>query len=229
MLGLSTSLAGIAITLVAFVLSISAHEFSHALAAYAQGDDTAQRQGRLTLNPVRHLDPLGTLMLLIMAAGGFGLGWGKPTPVNPAALRGGRASMALVSVAGIAANLALAFAFGLVIRDHWLEQLVQGRELGLGTAQLLLAFVETMIAVNIGLALFNLLPIAPLDGFGVLVNLLPAGASARFAQATRWGPGLLMLIIFLPRFIPGLQNLNLLGMVIDPPFRFLERAVLGGA
>ncbi len=126
MLGSQLSVVGLGITLLAFILSITVHEFSHAFAAYSQGDLTAQQQGRLSLNPIRHLDPMGTFMLLIMAASGFGLGWGKPTPVNSANLRNGRGSMALVSVAGVISNLVLATLFGLILRSDGLPFLIAG-------------------------------------------------------------------------------------------------------
>src|SRR5947209_18132207 len=95
----------LAIIVVAFLVAIDLHEFSHAFVANAQGDVTAKQLGRLSLNPIRHLDPMGSFLLLIMLLSGFGIGWGKPVPVNPANLRNGRQSMAMVSAAGVTANL----------------------------------------------------------------------------------------------------------------------------
>src|SRR5207245_955187 len=102
--------------LLAFLIAIDVHEFSHAFVAHSQGDVTAKQLGRLSLNPIRHLDPMGTVLLLIMVVGGFGIGWGKPVPVNPANLRNGRQSMAMVSIAGVAANLVTATLCRLLIR-----------------------------------------------------------------------------------------------------------------
>src|SRR5579885_2707929 len=99
--GVGSLLVGI----LAFLVAIDVHEFSHALVANAEGDVTAKQLGRLSLNPIRHLDPMGTLLLFFMIVAGFGIGWGKPVPVNPANLRNGRQSMAMVSVAGVVANL----------------------------------------------------------------------------------------------------------------------------
>lgn len=227
MLGSQLSVVGLGITLLAFILSITVHEFSHAFAAYSQGDLTAQQQGRLSLNPIRHLDPMGTFMLLIMAASGFGLGWGKPTPVNSANLRNGRGSMALVSVAGVISNLVLATLFGLILRSDGLPFLIAGGYLSPAASRIVIEFILRIIAVNIGLAVFNLIPLAPLDGFSVMVNILPREAGAKLAKYTHWGPGLLMLLIFLPQFIPGLHNVNVLGTIMNPPFRLLEHLIVG--
>ncbi|MDE3078364.1 MAG: site-2 protease family protein, partial [Chloroflexota bacterium] len=206
------------------------HEFSHALVAFAQGDLTAKQQGRLSLNPMRHLDPLGSLMLLIMAIAGFGIGWGKPTPVNPVNLRNGRRSMALVSVAGVIANLSTAVAAGLVWRLHWIPTLVLRGYLAPSVGDLIGGrggLISALIAVNIGLAVFNLLPIAPLDGFNFLVNVVPESFGFQVSKYAHWGPGILMLLIFLPQFIPGFRDVNLLATVLEPPFRLLEHLIVG--
>src|SRR5581483_4223156 len=121
----NVSVTGLLITIVAFLVAIDVHEFSHAFVAHSQGDVTAKQLGRLSLNPIRHLDPIGTLLLFIMVVAGFGIGWGKPVPVNPANLRNGRQSMALVSIAGVTANLATAVLCGLVLRSHVLPDMVR--------------------------------------------------------------------------------------------------------
>src|SRR5579862_8051884 len=114
--GSNVSVTGLIITVLAFLVAIDVHEFSHAFVATAEGDATAKQLGRLSLNPIRHLDPMGTVLLLIMIVSGFGIGWGKPVPVNPVNLRNGRFSMALVSVAGVVANLITAVLAGLLLR-----------------------------------------------------------------------------------------------------------------
>ncbi len=200
----------------AFLVAIDVHEFSHAFVANAQGDVTAKQLGRLSLNPIRHLDPIGTLLLLIMLISGFGIGWGKPVPVNPANLRNGRLSMALVSGAGVAANLLTAVVCGLVLRGRVLER-----------GSLAEMFVAQLLAISIGLAVFNLLPLFPLDGFNVLANIAPRGLGSKLAQYAHWGPGILMLLIFLPQLIPGMRSLNVLGLILGPPVRLLERLLLG--
>jgi len=206
--------------LVAFLVAIDVHEFSHALVANLQGDVTAKQQGRLSLNPIRHLDPFGTILLLIMVVSGFGIGWGKPVPVNPVNLRNGRHSMAMVSVAGVCANLLTAVVCGFLIRSH----IVSG-----GLAYV---FLQALITISLSLAVFNLLPIFPLDGFNVVVNVLPRELGTKLAKYAHWGPGILMLLIFLPQLLPaqlfpGLHRVNLLAFVLEPPFRLLEHAILG--
>ena len=147
--------------LLALVLSISFHEFSHAWSANELGDPTARRLGRLTLNPLVHFDPIGALMILFMAFSGFGIGWGKPVPVNPYNLRGNpRAGMGLTSAAGPFSNLVLAAVFAIPLR------------LDLAMPALLVTFLWTMVYTNVGLALFNLIPLPPLDGFHVIQGVI---------------------------------------------------------
>jgi Zn-dependent protease len=214
--------------LAALVVGITVHEFSHALAAFSQGDTTARDRGRLTLNPIRHLDPVGTTMIVITALAGIrGFGWGKPTPVNGSNMRNGRASMALVSVAGVVANFVVACLIGVVLREGVLEDLVRSGALSLPNARFIATILFTVVEVNLALAVFNLIPLAPLDGFGILINLLPIGIAAKLAKYAHWGPGILMLIIFAPQFVPGLSQVNLLGSVTGPPITALERFILG--
>ena len=221
MLGGRISIVGLLITVAAFLVAIDVHEFSHALVASTQGDTTAKQLGRLSLNPLRHLDPMGTLLLLVMVVSGFGIGWGKPVPVNPANLRHGRQSMAMVSVAGITANLLTAIVCGLLLRT------------GLAPDNAwLVAFLQALIVISLALAVFNLLPVFPLDGFNVVVNVLPRRAATTLAKYGHWGPGILMLVIFLPDLLPaqlwpGGHSLNLLAYILEPPLRVLEHAVLG--
>jgi Zn-dependent protease len=214
--GFRLSIPELAITVVAFLIAIDVHEFSHALVAHAEGDVTAKQLGRLSLNPIRHLDPMGTVLLFIMLVAGFGIGWGKPVPVNPANLRNGRRSMAMVSAAGVAANLITAALGGALIRSGALRDFALGE-----------SFVEALILISVGLAVFNLLPVFPLDGFNVAVNVLPEALGAKLAKYGHWGPGILMLLIFLPQFIPGMRSFNILAAILGPPRDLLLRAVLG--
>jgi Zn-dependent protease len=156
----------------ALLLSLALHEWGHAYAAYRFGDDTARRLGRLTLNPLKHLDPLGTVLLLLV-----GFGWAKPVPVNPWAFRSYRLGLFVVSIAGIAINLALAVLFALLVRglfalDPWGVVLTFRGEGQTFLGVLALAFFFAS-SVNLVLAVFNLLPIPPLDGSKILQSLLP--------------------------------------------------------
>src|SRR5712692_415509 len=142
--------------LLVILISIDIHEFSHALTATWLGDDLPRYQGRLTLNPLAHLDPVGTMMIVISSLSGFGFGWGRPVQVNPVRLRYGPAvGMGLVAIAGPISNLVLATVAAL---GYHLTNLLRL------SSQTSFQFFLTFILINIGLALFNLIPIFPLDG-----------------------------------------------------------------
>ncbi len=197
---------------VALLISISVHEASHAAAALSLGDATAKRLGRLTLNPKAHLDPTGTIMLLVA-----GFGWGKPVPVNTAALRNGHRSMALVSFAGPASNVLLALAFAIVFRLGVLD--TAGVGLSLGGWLALVAFYS--VTLNLILAVFNLLPIAPLDGGAILRGVAPDAWLPAIKRLETVGPIVLLAII-------GLQFLgfaNILGIIFDPAIALADALI----
>jgi Zn-dependent protease len=207
---------------VALVIAITVHEFSHAFVAQAQGDLTAKQLGRVTLNPLKHLDPLGTLLIFVA-----GFGWGRPTPVNEANLRNGRHSMVLVSLAGIVANFATAILVGAFLRAGLLQELVTGRYIAADVEPAVRVFLRVILSLNIGLALFNFLPVAPLDGFSVLYNLVPKRVAGWLRPYRDAGPGVLMLIVFLPRLLPQLSSLDVLGILLGPASRLVERFIVG--
>jgi len=150
------------LVLATLVVSITFHEFMHAWSANEMGDPTAKRMGRLSLNPIVHFDPLGALMIVFMTIAGWGIGWGKPVPVNPQNLRSNaRVSMGLTSVAGPFSNLVLATVAAVPLRL-----------VGTSMPNLLAQFLLAMVFVNVGLALFNLIPLPPLDGFGVVQGVV---------------------------------------------------------
>ncbi len=143
----------------ALILSVGFHEFSHVLSAYLQGDQTGKMLGRLTLNPIKHLDLLGTIFMMLAAFTGFGIGWGKPAPFNPYNLRFRRWGSALVAIAGPISNIFLMALAGYIL-------LFAGS--GLPNGNLLGTFLAYLMIINASLALFNLLPITPLDGSHLL-------------------------------------------------------------
>jgi Zn-dependent protease len=190
--------------LVIFVVAITIHEFMHAFTAYQLGDNTAARQGRVTLNPVAHFDPLGFLMLIILLISPIGFAWGRPVPVNPGNFRNPKRGMLLVAAAGPLSNLVQATVFALVYR-------FVGDSLGDSTsfARLL---VENGVRLNIFLAAFNMVPIPPLDGHKILTGLLPDFWYPILAPLEQYGFAILLALLFLPGFL----GLNLVSPMVLP-------------
>lgn len=145
------------------LVALPVHELSHGLMAYKLGDNTAKWNGRLTMNPFAHLDILGTLMIFFV-----GFGYAKPVPVNPRNFRNYKSGMALTALAGPLSNLLMAFLSLAILR------IVAPVQTGTLISSILWIFFDTFAYINIGLAVFNLLPIPPLDGFRILANFLPA-------------------------------------------------------
>lgn len=177
-------------SLVPMLLSLTVHEFAHAWSAWKLGDDTAERMGRLTLNPVSHIDPIGTLLLPLL---GIPFGWAKPVPVNPVRFSrrfSMKTGMMITAAAGPISNVLLAIlctvAYGLLWR--WSPQTLIGGGGYSGVAQLLMIG----ITMNVGLALFNLLPVPPLDGSRVVDGLLPLHLRPMWESVTRFSPFLLL-------------------------------------
>ena len=183
---------------VALLTGITIHEFGHALVADRLGDPTPRRLGRVSLNPIRHLDPMGTLMVLLV-----GFGWGKPVPVSYEYLgREPRRAMALVASAGALFNLTLAAVFGAFIRGGvvaWHPSGYAGME-GWSLGSVAADLVGYIILLNIVLAVFNLIPVAPLDGFKIVVGLLPRREAEVVARTERYGPLILLAIVVLGIF-----------------------------
>ena len=167
----------------AFVVALTFHECSHALAAYKLGDPTARNMGRLTLNPLKHLDLMGTLLLLLV-----GFGWAKPVPVNPRNYRNPKRDDIIVSLAGITSNILLAF----LATPIYMLTIKHGSNIALVVSWFIYAFVQT----NIVLALFNLIPISPLDGSHVLEDLLlPVCGPKPFLWLRQYGRYLLIVVL----------------------------------
>ena len=166
-------------------MSVVLHEVSHGYAALYLGDHTAEYEGRLTLNPLRHLDPFGSLLLPIISYvfGGFLVGWAKPVPYNPYNLRPGRWSEAIVAGAGPATNLFIALLFGIIVR------------FGGALSPAFIQITTDIVLINIVLAVFNLMPVAPLDGSKLLFALFPNNYNLR-AFLERWSFALLIIFIF---------------------------------
>jgi Zn-dependent protease len=196
----------IALALIIFV-ALPFHEFAHALAAFRLGDGTARLFGRLTLNPLVHIDPLGAILIVLV-----GFGWAKPTPVNPLNLRGGRQGEAIVAFAGPASNLVLAAAAALPLRYVIATDMV--------LPGLVVNTLQTFILINILLLIFNLLPIPPLDGSKVAFALMDRRTEMQWRPVLeQYGFLILIAVAFLP-ILPG-------GSILDVVFRTLVRPIFG--
>lgn len=181
------------------VFALSFHEFSHAFVAYLLGDDTAEKQGRLTLNPFAHLDLMGSMMILFV-----GFGWAKPVPVNPLNLRDKRTGMIKVAFAGPASNLLLALICGIVIRLVNFYQF--SIDESVGSALYLFLFI------NIALAIFNLLPIAPLDGSQIFGSILSRKNPELAWKLQVNGPKVLLGVIL----FSIITGISILGKIMGP-------------
>jgi Zn-dependent protease len=177
------------------LLSFPVHEFSHAWTANMLGDATARWQGRLTLDPRVHFDPLGGLLLIISTIGGLIIGWAKPTPVNPYNLRYGRRGEALVAASGPISNLLMAILAAVPVRLIWADPSLVLTLQGSFVAGLLYNILFMFVVINALLAVFNLLPIPPLDGWKIVGGLVSARLAYQMRQVEQYGFIVLVLII----------------------------------
>lgn len=202
MLLLNQPLSQIIAFAITAILAFAYHEFAHAIVADRLGDPTPRANGRMTLNPIPHLSIFGLLMLFLI-----GFGWAT-TPVNPNQLRGNpRRSMMWVALAGPAANLLMAIVYALPIRIGLVEPT------GLGdTLPTLFQVLYTGVQINLLLMAFNLLPIPPLDGFTILVGLLPPDLAYQLAALRQYGNFILLALLILPQ----ITGFNIIGSVISP-------------
>ena len=207
------------ITLFSLLVAITIHEFAHAWTAEQLGDPTARSLGRVSLNPLAHLDPLGSLVMLMSLVSGIGIGWGKPVPISPYRLRfGPRRGGALVALSGPAANLLMATVIGLVTR------------LLFGVSPWILLVLNTLVWVNVIIAIFNLIPLPPLDGSAILLGILSLVRarwslvlSEKLVGLQRHGPIILFLVIIVSQFL----GLGLVGRLIGAPSRLIYRLITG--
>lgn len=182
------------------ILSLTVHEYSHGRVALQLGDDTAQRLGRLTLNPLRHLDPLGAVSFYFL-----GFGWAKPVPVDPRNLGNPRRDMMFVALAGPLSNVALA-----VVCSFFL------RVLPADTTPMLFVFFSIGVYINVVLAIFNLLPVFPLDGGSVLKGLVSHETAEKIGQFDRYGAVVILAVILLDNF----AGTHILSFVLWKPIMY---------
>ncbi|MEX0683851.1 MAG: site-2 protease family protein [Dehalococcoidia bacterium] len=218
-------------TITALIAGISFHEFSHAFVADSLGDRLPRSRGRVTLNPLAHLDPAGTVLLFLV-----GFGWGKPVPVNPNATANPKASLALTAGAGPVSNFLVAAIAGIPLRLDlvpWISPFVvfDVSDFALlatghwGTDDYIGLYLTSIVLFSVILGVFNLIPIAPLDGFKVAVGLLPRDLSRSFAQLEQWGPLILIVLIALPIVTGG--EFGILFEVMHPVIKALVHLFTG--
>ncbi|MCW1948878.1 MAG: site-2 protease family protein [Candidatus Shapirobacteria bacterium] len=202
------------ISFICLIIAITIHEFSHALAADHLGDPTPRSRGRLTLNPIAHADLIGTIALpLINLMTGFPtIGWAKPVPIDPFNFRHPKKDEIIVSLAGAGSNLFLAIISSLVIRFVPLSEIFT-------------LFFYLLTFVNISLFIFNLIPIPPLDGSHILLNLLPEESRIQWEETfDRYGFVLIIVLVF----FPIVHNQSLVSLIISPIISFISRLLLPG-
>ncbi|PLR96646.1 site-2 protease family protein [Bacillus sp. T33-2] len=203
---LAFPLSEIPYVVVTLMIAFTVHEFAHAFVAYKFGDPTAQKQGRLTLNPARHLDPIGTILIFIA-----GFGWARPVPVNRFFFKNPRLAGILVSVAGPLSN------FLMVLLAFTVGYALSATGVGEGSPEFILDFLDTFIWLNLVLFVFNLLPFPPLDGYRVIEDLAPAHIRPRMTQWENYGALIFLILVITPLdqytihpifnlVLPGLYN-----------------------
>jgi Zn-dependent protease len=208
---LFTNPLGFLIWIIALLVAITVHEFAHAWSAERLGDPTAKLAGRVTLNPIAHLDPIGTLMLIIAR-----IGWGKPVPVDPFNFRHPRRDMAITSFAGPAADLILAGILSIILKVAYFA-------LGPG-ASLLQIILQPIIILAVILAIFNLIPVHPLDGSSVLIGLLPQNLAEDYERFSRQYGVLILIFLIFPFF-----GAPLISQIIFPIVNLILSLLLPGS
>ncbi len=204
----------IAVWTMPVILAITVHEVAHGWVALKLGDSTAKMLGRLTLNPVKHIDPIGTLLVpgLLLVMGGFIFGWAKPVPVTWENLRKPKRDMALVALAGPLSNLLMALMWAGVLKLGLVLAIAGSAEM---VALPLIYMGGAGITINLILMVLNLLPLPPLDGGRIVASLLPDKLSWQFNRLERWG-----FVILL-----GLMVMGVLGKILWPPINYLQSQI----
>ena len=219
-------ISNLIVYIVVLLLAISAHEAGHAWMSYKYGDDTAYLLGRVTLNPVKHTDPIGTLLIPILSfvfgavGGAFAsvplMGWGIPTPVNPRKWTNYKQANVMVSIAGIGANLIIATSSFLIFKVLLDTGTINAGNIDTGIIKPISMLFQYLIFLNVSLAIFNLLPFPPLDGSKVLSTFLPESFQPIFNLLETYGFLILLLLIYW----------GLIGMIMRPVYTFVRYLLL---
>lgn len=219
---LAVLLSHLVIFMVVLLLAISAHEAGHAWMSHKFGDDTAYMLGRVTLNPVKHTDPIGTLLIPILAfvfgavGGALGsiplIGWGKPTPVNPRNWTNYKTANVMVSIAGILANLLIAVTSFVIFKSLLESGIINQANAAEGIVRPLVILFFNLIFLNVSLAVFNLMPFPPLDGSKILSTFLPPSFEPLLNMLEQFGFIILLFLVYIGFF----------RLIISPVFRLVE-------
>lgn len=202
-------------TMIILILAIGVHEFAHAYIADLSGDPTPRMMGRVTLNPLAHLDPMGTIFMAITAWSGYGIGWGKPVIVRHDKMNNPRWDSLLVAIAGPISNLLQAAIFAVLFR---------GLSMSGSMSDIVELFLLLGVIVNVSLAVFNLIPLGPLDGHWIVGAFLPEPLRTQWFQFNR-GIG---SFVFLALVLIPVQGGSILGLIMGPIADFLTNLLLGG-
>jgi Zn-dependent protease len=207
------------LSMAAIIPAITLHEFCHAKFADLGGDDTPRLQGRVTLNPLAHLDPLGTLMMIISSLSGFGIGWGRPVMVNTSKLKNRRVDNFILTIAGPLSNLFLALLWAIILRFALMP--IESTEV---LIRILKIYALVSVEINVSLFIFNLVPIGPLDGHWLVSELLPEKQRLAWLQFCH-GPGMWIFLILV--LIPSNSPYDILGKTIYPIAKWIIGNLLG--
>lgn len=198
-------------TMLVLIVAITFHEFAHALAADRAGDPTPRSQGRVTINPADHLDPMGTVLMALSSATGFGIGWGRPVQYNPYNLKHPRWDQVKIAIWGPISNIIQALVFAGLIR-------LDDRTQWLGNNEVAWHLLNLAVYVNLSLAIFNMIPIPPLDGSKILSGILATDSARRYdAFAGQWG-----LLLFAALVFTGATS-----WIIGPPTNYVYHLLVG--
>jgi len=215
---LSARVQNLILLIPGFLLAITVHEFTHGWIAYRFGDPTAKLAGRLTFNPISHLDLFGSIFLVLTAISGFGIGWAKPVPVDPRSLRNPRSDMMWISLGGPVANLVTGILLAILL--HALFYTLLGRPAGQASRLVVLPLLQMLVyavQINVVLAVFNLIPIPPLDGSKILEGILPRQWAYQWERLEPYGFIILLLLL-----MTGALN-----YIIVPPVQLITGILLG--
>lgn len=209
----SVNFNNLLITIPAILYALTIHEYFHGWTANKFGDPTARLQGRLTLNPLAHIDILGALCFVFA-----NFGWGKPVPINPYNFKNPRRDNVLVSFAGPASNFVSAFLFGVIF-----QLLRNATFIPLNVSTNLFNLLLSGIMMNLSLAIFNMIPLFPLDGSHILEGLLPSAMARKYKEIERYGPFILLGLIIMGNY----GGISIFSMVLGPPIHYFLRLFTG--